>query len=58
MNEQELKAKSLELAVQLCSYNSLQFAESQEKGKQGDFVNLLEETALRYAKAFETYLSE
>jgi hypothetical protein len=55
MNEQELKAKSLELAVQLCSYNSLQLAENHEKG---DFVDLLEKTALRYAKAFETYLSE
>ncbi len=57
MTEQELKVKSLELAVQLCSYNSLQLAETRDKEQPRDFVDLLEETTLRYAKSFESFLS-
>ena len=57
MTDQELKAKSLELAVQLCSYNSLPIAEARDKDQPRDFVALLEETVLRYAKSFESYLS-
>jgi hypothetical protein len=57
MNEQELKAKALELAVQLCSYNSLQIAEARENNEQVGFVDLLEKTTMRYAETFKAYLS-
>lgn len=57
MTEQESKVKALELAVELCRYNTLQIAGYADSEETTKFVELIENTVLRYAEKFEDYLS-
>ena len=57
MTEQEIKVKALELAVQLCRYNTLQTTGGADSPETAKFVELIETTVLRYAEKFEDYLS-